>query len=148
LSIIVPYNKVALRTSNSFYEESGGRSSEPFTGHLALSLVLGDCCIIFLNCALFSIITYSPPSRWFSDWFTTLSTGVFCWLINIQPGFLVFCQGDTAWSSHIFWVGSPDNLDTTNFRWGIQIPVFAAARICLKGHGHGTSNSRRDGGGI
>jgi len=28
--------------------------------------------------------------------FTTLSTGVFCWLINIQPGYLVFCQDDTC----------------------------------------------------
>jgi len=30
------------------------------------------------------------------DGFTTLSTGVFCWLINIRPGYLVFRQGDTC----------------------------------------------------
>ena len=61
LSIKVSYNKIALCTSNSFQEESRGRSSEPFIGHSASNLVLGDCCIIFLNCALISIITYSPP---------------------------------------------------------------------------------------
>ena len=27
--------------------------------------------------------------------FTTLSTGVFCWLINIRLGYLIFHQGDT-----------------------------------------------------
>ena len=30
------------------------------------------------------------------DGFTTLSTGVFCWLINIQPRYLIFHQGDTC----------------------------------------------------
>ena len=28
------------------------------------------------------------------DWFTTLSAGVFWWLINIHPGYLVFQQGN------------------------------------------------------
>ena len=41
LSIIYSYNEIALRTSNSYLEESGGRSSEPFTGYSASSLVLG-----------------------------------------------------------------------------------------------------------
>ena len=39
------YNKIALCTSNSYLEESRGRSSEPFTGYSASSLVLGDRCI-------------------------------------------------------------------------------------------------------
>ena len=30
------------------------------------------------------------------DGFTTLSTDVFCWLINIQPGYLVFHQGNVC----------------------------------------------------
>ena len=30
------------------------------------------------------------------DGFTTPSTSVFCWLINIRPGYLVFWQGDTC----------------------------------------------------
>ena len=46
LSILYSYNKIALCTSNSYLEESGGRSSEPFTGYSAYCLILGDCCII------------------------------------------------------------------------------------------------------
>jgi len=30
------------------------------------------------------------------DGFTTLSTGVFCWLINIRPWYLIFRQGNTC----------------------------------------------------
>ena len=30
------------------------------------------------------------------DGYTTLSTGVFCWLMSIRPGYLVFHQGDTC----------------------------------------------------
>jgi len=30
------------------------------------------------------------------DGYTTLSTGVFCWLMSIRPGYLVFRQGDTC----------------------------------------------------
>ena len=36
------YNKIALSTSNSYLEESRGRSSEPFTGHTASNLALSD----------------------------------------------------------------------------------------------------------
>ena len=36
------YNKSALSTSNSYLEESRGRSSEPFTGHMASNLALSD----------------------------------------------------------------------------------------------------------
>ena len=38
------HNKIALRTSNSYLEESRGRSSDPFTGYS--SFVSGDRCII------------------------------------------------------------------------------------------------------
>ena len=40
------YNKIALRTSNSYLEELRGRSSEPFTGYSASNLALSDRCII------------------------------------------------------------------------------------------------------
>ena len=40
------YKKITLCTSNSYLEESRGRSSEPFTRYSTSSLVLGDRCII------------------------------------------------------------------------------------------------------
>ena len=33
-----------------------------------------------------------------SDGFTKLSSGVFWWLINIRPGYLVFCQGNNCYT--------------------------------------------------
>ena len=48
------YNKIVLHTSNSYLEESRGRSSEPFMGYTASNLSLSDRCVIsFLICALF-----------------------------------------------------------------------------------------------
>ena len=40
------HNKIALRTSNSYLEESRGRSLEPFTGYSASNFTLSDRCII------------------------------------------------------------------------------------------------------
>ena len=42
LSIYTHYNKIALSTSNSYLEESRGRSSEPFTGYTTSNLALSD----------------------------------------------------------------------------------------------------------
>jgi len=44
-SITPQYNTVALRTSNPYLGELGGRSSEPRKGYSALSRVLRDRCI-------------------------------------------------------------------------------------------------------
>ena len=71
------------------------------------------------------------------DGFTQLSSGIFWWLINIQPGYLVFRQGNSCTVSLICLVGSPGSLVMTNCMLAIPTQTFASVKIYSKMHMHG-----------
>ena len=71
------------------------------------------------------------------DDFTKLPSGVFWWLINIRPGYLLFRQGNSCTISLICQAVLLDNSAMTNYMSVTPMPNSPSAGICLKVLGHG-----------